>query len=315
MNPTHDHKPTDPNDALAGDVHQARQAAAGDTQARRQVSLLAEPMINYQTKQFCKRFCKDHRFHYRCSLPAPWGNPPPGAALCEWGNASFCWMLDDLTHDKRLLRFKGEQASGLKGYLFSIANSHAFYERWKDWRFGRRVHVPTYIQALAPEAAKVFFALQAGTDMAFIAQQIGKSEDEAQALAQQILIELTQRNRLHLLDTPHEVSLTGLGDAGDEVDEAHGLQGYIPSDDLAPEDWESRELLATAWQQLTAVEQFVLEAMVIEQQDAIDVLAGLRRLNISIVDGVEPARIDRQQLYYFRRKTIAKLKRLMPEHE
>ena len=52
-----------------------------------------------------------------------------------------------------------------------------------------------------------------------------------------------------------------------------------------------------------------------EQQDAIDVLAGLRRLNISIVDGVEPERVDRQQLYYFRRKTIAKLKRLMTEHE
>ena len=311
MNPTPEHTPATTKDALNADRQLAQQAAAGDARARKQVSLLAEPLINYQTQQFCKRFCKEQRYLYRCSPPKPWGNPPADAALCEWGNASFGWMLDDLTHDKRLLRFKGEQASGLKGYLFAIANSHAFYERWKDWRFGRRIHVPTYIQALAPEAAKVFFALQAGTEMALIAQQIEKSEHETQVLAQAILIELTQRNRLHLLDTPRTVSLTGLGGSDDDADEGHQLQADIPSHDPGAEELESREQLAGAWQQLSAVEQFVLEAMVIEQQDARDVLAGLQRLNISIVEGVAPEQIDRQQLYYFRRKTLSKLKKLM----
>ena len=42
----------------------------------------------------------------------------------------------------------------------------------------------------------------------------------------------------------------------------------------------------------------------IEEQDAIDVLAGLKRLNISIVEGIEPEQLDRQQLYYFRRQHI-----------
>ena len=47
--------------------------------------------------------------------------------------------------------------------------------------------------------------------------------------------------------------------------------------------------------------------MQVEQQDAEDVLAALQRLNIFIVEGVAPDQVNRQQLYYFRRKTLEKL--------
>ena len=301
------------HDGEMSDICLAQRAVDGEAQARQQVSQLAEPIINYQTSRFCKRFCNDQRFYYRCTLPVPWGNPPEDALLCEWGNASYCWMLDDLTNGNRLRRFKGDQASGLKGYLFAIANSIAFYERWKDWRFGRRVYVPTYIQALDPDAVKVFFAMQAGNEIAFIAQKLAKPESTIKSIAHRILIELTKRNRLHLLDPPHIVSLTGLRSDSDDQENEYELQGDIPSHDTAPEENETREQLAHAWQQLSAVEQFVLEAMVIEQQDAVDVLAGLSRLNVSVVEGVAADKVDRQQLYYFRRKTIAKLAKLMGE--
>ncbi|WP_455212141.1 hypothetical protein, partial [Kaarinaea lacus] len=64
---------------------------------------------------------------------------------------------------------------------------------------------------------------------------------------------------------------------------------------------------------LTAVEQFVLEAMLIDEQDASDVLSALIKLNISIADGVPAQQTNRQQLYYFRRKALAKLAEMMDE--
>jgi hypothetical protein len=50
--------------------------------------------------------------------------------------------------------------------------------------------------------------------------------------------------------------------------------------------------------------------MDIDDQDANDVLAALEKLNISIKDNVAAQDTDRQQLYYFRRKTLAKLAKL-----
>ena len=55
------------------------------------------------------------------------------------------------------------------------------------------------------------------------------------------------------------------------------------------------------------MEQFVLEALLIDEQEAMDVLTALKTLGISIKDGVPPEEVDRQQLYYFRRKALAKL--------
>lgn len=308
MTSPHDTNPAADAHAEGDDVALARRAAQGDADSRRRVTLIADPIIRDQTDRFCKRFCKDNRFRYTCTLPSPWGGARKGAPLCEWGNASYAWMLDDLTAPPRLQRYEGTHGARLRDYLFHIANSLPFYERWKNWRFGRRVHVPTYVRDMDADAAKIFLALRSGDHVALIAQKLARAEAEVDALAQRIVIELTRRRRLHLLNPAVTVSLTGLDT--DDDDDATARDADVASEDPAPEMRDARQRLARGWAQLDAVEQFVLEAMVVEEQDANDVLDALRRLDLSISPGVPAANTDRQQLYYFRRKTLAKLTRL-----
>lgn len=296
---------TDP----AQDLELARRAVNGDRAAQRRVGEIAHPMIRYQTERFCPRFCHDNHYRFQCTLPGvplPQGRNLP---LCEWGNASYGWMLDDLTRPERLRRFEGRDGASLGAYQFQIANSLPFYERWKDWRLGRRAHVPTYIQDLAPDAALIFHRLRQGENSALIAQRLGRLEDEVDALVQRIVVELTRRHRLHLLDPPREVSLSSLG-ASDKGTMGNTHQADLPWEDMAPEERENQARLRQAWGQLTAVEQFVLEAMLIEERAAEDVLAALRRLDIPLSKRVPAAQTDCQQLYYFRRKAVVRLARL-----
>jgi len=290
------------------DLELARRAADGDPAARRRVNELAHPMIRYQSGQFCPRFCHDNLRHFQCTLP---DRPPPGRGdtpLCEWGNASYGWMLDELTRPARLRRFKARDGASLGSYFFQIANSLPFYERWKDWRLGRRAHVPTYLQDLSPHAAAIFHALRRGDTVALIAQQLGLAETTVDHIVQQMVITLTRRQRLHLLDPPREVSLQAGGGATDDDDAP--MEMDIACEDLAPEERDARQRVQRAWAQLDATEQFVLEAMLIDGQDADAVLAALKQLNIALNERVPAADTDRQQLYYFRRKAVAKLARL-----
>ncbi len=291
------------------DINIARRAAMGEAEAQRRVGKIAQPMIHYQTGRFCPRFCHDNRRRYQCTLPD--ATIPRGSdrALCEWGNASYGWMLDDLTRPQRLQHFEGRNGASLNTYLFQIANSLPFYERWKDWRLGRRTHVPTYVQDLAPEASLVFHRLRNGDNIALIAQRLTMSEDAADQLVQNIIIELTRRQRLHLLNPPKEVSLSGLGTTDNEED-GEQAQGDLACEDLAPEKLDARAKLQQAWRQLNATEQFVLEAMLIDEQDADDVLSALKRLDIALSPRVPAQQTDRQQLYYFRRKAQVRLARL-----
>lgn len=296
-------------------VRLATMAAQGDEHARKTVNALVDNIIAFQTDRFCKRFCRENRYHYVCTLPRPWGSPPKDALLCEWGNASYAWMLDDLTNANRLRQYEGKHGARLSDYIYRIANSLPFYERWKDWRFGRKVHVPTYIQDMNPDAGKVFLALRSGEAIANIAQRLGKSEADTETLCQHIVVCLTKRNRLHLLDPPHTVSLTTLNSTLNNTlnqnDDENGGEAEVAIFDVDPEQLETNEKLWRVWKELTAVEQFVLEAMLIDEQDANDVLAALIKLDISIVDDVPAPQTNRQQLYYFRRKTLARLAQLM----
>ncbi len=296
---------TDP----AQDRELAQHAANGDRAAQRRVGEIAQPMIRYQTERFCPRFCHDNYYRFQCTLPSASFSQGRNLPLCEWGNASYGWMLDELTRPERLRRFEGRDGASLGAYQFQIANSLSFYERWKDWRLGRRAHVPTYIQDLAPDAALIFHRLRQGENSALIAQRLGRSEDEVDVLVQHIVVELTRRHRLHLLDPPREVSLSSLGASdGEMAGDTH--QADLPWEDLAPDELDAQARLHQAWGQLTAVEQFVLEAMLIEEQAAEDVLAALRQLDIPLSKRVPAAQTDRQQLYYFRRKAVARLARL-----
>jgi hypothetical protein len=321
----HMNKPPLPDPAAArhpapaanhGQVTLARQAAGGDADARRAINELVDPIIAYQTRRFCRRFCHGNRYRYRCTLEAaPPLRTPADALLCEFGNASYAWMLDDLTHSGRLMRFEGRQGARLYDYLFRIANSLPFYERWKDWRFGRSAYVPTYIRDLNPAAGRVFLQLRAGGSIPAIAQKLHLDEAQAETLGQAIITLLTQKNRLFLLDPPRTVSLSEpqLGDHWN--DETAGAERELPFFDESPEEREAKQRLQKAWGQLTTVEQFVLEAMVIDGEEAGDVLQALRKLDIPIKKGVAAKDSDRQQLYYFRRKAFDKLRRLMMARE
>lgn len=278
------------------DLRLAQQAQTGDTNARRQVNRIAEPIIRYQNGKFCKRFCREHQYQYRCTLSDPIGNPPADAAMCEWGNAGYAWMLDELTRPERLQKYAAKNAAGLQSYFFHIANSLAFYERWKDWRFGRRVYVPEYIRELAPDAAKVFYLLRSNSNLDMIAQDTGLDHEVAEGLVKRITMELVKRKRLYLLDAPEQVSLTRADEAGD-MD--------IPVTGFDPEADEQRRLFLQAWEQLDEVEQFVLEAMLIENKTAETVLYALGKMNVRLGKGDKEN--NTQQLYYFRRKALDRL--------
>ncbi|MDH5324502.1 MAG: hypothetical protein OEZ68_03685 [Gammaproteobacteria bacterium] len=282
----------------------AQQAAAGDPVARSRVNQFLDPIIRFQTDRFCKRFCKENQFIYTCTLPKPWGTPASGAALCEWGNASYAWMLDDLSNAKRLQQYRGDNGASLNNYMYHIANSLPFYERWKNWRFGRKVHVPTYIQSMGPQAGSAFLALRSGDNIALIAQKLSLSEADTEILCRKIIVTLTQKNRLHLLNPPSTISLS---------QDYDGNETEMEPADASPslEQTADHDALHQAWQLLNPTEQFVLESMVMDQQDANDVLNALEKLDIRIKDGVPPQQTNRQHLYYFRRKTLAKLEKLM----
>jgi len=296
-------------------IQLARQAAEGDSTAREQINALIHPIINYQTSQFCKRFCRENQYRYICTLEASINarrSIPQGAVFCEWGNASYAWMLNDLANSQRLNKFEAKNGAQINHYLYYIANSLPFYERWKDWRFGQKVHVPTYIQGLHPAASNVFLALRKNEEIPMITQKLAMSEADTRRLCKQIIVELTGRKRLHLLDPPTTVSLGELNFEQDEM--IPGEEAEIASFDEAVEDREEKQILREAWQKLAVEEQFVLEAMLIEEQDAQDILAALIKLDISIKPGVKAKDTTRQQLYYYRRKCLAKLASHMGEN-
>jgi len=306
------HQPKDYQTAVDY-VALAKSAAAGDRSARQQVNDLAHPMVSYQTDRFCKRFCAENKYLYRCTLEIPCGNAPSGALLCEWGNASYTWMLNELTHEQRLLQYEAKNDARLQDYMYHIANSLPFYERWKDWRFGRRVRVPDYIKEIDPDANRVFLAMRSGDNSELIAQKCNISPDHAETIGQKIVITLTKRHRLHLLNPEKEQSLSQNHSQSHEFSEEPSNDMEIAVYDPDPGQTQRAEQLHLAWQKLSIVEQFVIEAMVIDEQDANDVLQALIKLNIQINDKVAAEDTDRQQLYYFRRKTLAKLASIMEQ--
>jgi len=285
-------------------IQLAQDAADNDAPARKKVNDLIAPIIHYQTNRFCKRFCKENRSLYICTLKSPTGSPPADASLCEWGNGSYAWMLNDLSSASRLKKYQANNNATLFDYCYVIANSLPFYERWKDWRFGRKVYVPAYIQSLGKKAVTVFYALRSQQSIEQISQQTSQSVNQAKALSREIVKLLTQKNKLFLLNPPQNVSLT---QDADESKTQSNIESETATYDEPIEIQEENLLLSKAWKNLNPVEQFVIEALVIEEQDAEVVLVSLRKLNISFKEGIAAENLDRQQLYYFRRKTLSKL--------
>lgn len=285
-------------------IQLAQDAAENNAPARKKVNDLIAPIIHYQTNCFCKRFCKENRSKFKCTLKSPTGSPPANANLCEWGNGSYAWMLNDLSNASRLKKYQANNNATLFDYCYVIANSLPFYERWKDWRFGRKLYVPSYIRALGKTAVTVFYALCSQQSIEQISQQTSQAVEQIQATRREIIKLLIKKNKLFLLNPLQNISLT---QDTDEPKTRSGVESEIATYDEAIEKREENLLLAKAWKKLSPLEQFVIEALVIEEQDAEIVLDTLKKLNLSFKEGVAAESLNRQQLYYFRRKTLAKL--------
>lgn len=286
--------------------HLLKEVIEGNAAARKKLTELTTPMVNFQTDKFCRRFCQKRFLRERCTLTPPVGHGGSDLPLCGEANASYVWMLDDLTNNKRLLNIEAESEKQLAGYFRTIINSMPFYERWKDWRFGRRVHVPTYVEALSPHASKIFFALQSGKNIHDIMQSLGIREEETVSLVDKIVIELAQRKRLHLLQQTRTHTFSELS-RNSEENEDSDISYEIEDNAFTPERLLAQHQVREAWDKLDEIEQFVIEALVIEQQDANHVLLALTQQNISLKKGQKAEENNRQQLYYFKRKALEKL--------
>jgi hypothetical protein len=274
------------------------------------VSRLAHPLVQQKTTILCKRFCNGNNAYYRCTVDPVWGRQENDASLCDWGNNSYAWMLEDLTGPNRLRAYKAENNARLTTYFYAIAHSPAFYERWKDFRFNRRVRVPGYIQQISPWAGRTYMGLIARDPIEKIAQEVRQPVEKVEDVAERIIIELTERGKMYLLDAPKTISLTQMGDE-EEDPEGEGVVANVADSSWDPVNEELQRKMTEALKKLDPVERAVLEEMVVEGREATDVLKGLVRAGISIKEGVPPEKINEQQLFYFKRKTLAKLKDLM----
>ncbi len=313
---------TNPQSTIEQEPLQAilNKAVEGEPAARSTVNEVARPYIQFQTDKFCRRFCQNQHLSARCTLSPPQGRPKlskTSDTLCDKANASYGWMLDDLTNERRLQRIRAESIAQLAAYFKTTANSLPFYERWKNWRFDRRVHVPEYISEIDEYAKTVFLQLRAGNNFAMIAQALGADEARVRAIIDKILIELTQRKRLHLLNAPKTVTFSELSPSNHHADHNNTNEdsgsGIAEFEDhtLSPEKLAYSLQIRKAWDKLDDVEQYIVESLVIENQDANTVLKTLAHLEISLKKNSSHIHNDRQQLYYFKRKTLEKLQKIL----
>ena len=138
-----------------------------------------------------------------------------------------------------------------------------------------------------------------------MAHKAGVAVEKIEEFLERIIEELTIRGKLYLLTKTRMTSMTS-----DDPEDEEDFQEDIPDHSWDPAKEQLREKVSRGWEQLTPVEQFVLEAMVIEEADANAVLDAIKRTGISIKEGAPPERTDRQQLYYVKRVALAKLARL-----
>ncbi len=292
-----------------------KHATDGDKAARKTINTVANPFIEFQTDKFCRRFCQNSFRDARCTLTPPQGSFRGGRSediLCDKANASYAWMLDELTKKQRLRKIRAENTAQLGSYFKTIVNSLPFYERWKNWRFERRIHVPTYICEIDEQAKSIFLQLHSNRDTRIIAQNLGLSENTVRSTAEAILITLTQRKRLHLLSPTRTFSFSDITSTSDndyDGDERnpHNQSLEVGDTQFSPENLTYSSQIKAAWNQLSELEQYIIEALVIEEQDTTVVLKALATLDISLKQNQSSQHNNRQQLYYFKRKSLEKL--------
>lgn len=266
---------------------------------------IASDLVRPRVAHFCKKVCFDNRRQYRCTVDPAWSRAPRDAALCDWGNATYLWMLEELCSEKRIERVRSGAVSSVEGYWHTLVNSLPFWERFKDWRFRRRIRVPAYIKALDADAHRIFWLLCDNDSVPNMAQRLSRSEVDVARVVREIKRALQARGRIDLLQPVETVSLSGwIGDEGEESELP------LPAVEMAPEDRELQGKVRDAYESLSWQEQFVIDAMVTDGLGARAVLQALIDQNISL-DGVTlPQTLNVQHIYYFLRKTLARVAKL-----
>ena len=272
---------------------------------REELFTILDELITTKLSTLCKKYCFKNRYQYQCTIDLLWGINEHGNPLCEWGNASYAWILSELTHDNRLVKIQGEDNSSITKYFSKIIHSITFIERFKNWRFQRRIRVPEYIKAIDIDAHKVFWGLCDNDHPRNIAQRLGREELEVSAIINRINEELVKRNRSHLLD------LTQLSmQSSHNIDSEQDNESQIAIVDKTYEQIGLESKVKNAYDQLSWLEQYVIDSMIIDGLSAKSVLDSLIKQNISVDEKVEPADMNIQHIYYFFRKSLAKLKQI-----
>lgn len=289
----------------------AQRAAAGDREAREQVTKLVDPLIEAKATFLCKRHCRENRFRAVCTLDPSWGQNRSSAPLCEWGNASYSQFFGELMKSEVLQRYEARNGCSLRDFLRATLDSVGVHERWKDMRFERRVHVPKCVERLGPDARRVFFWMCDHDSIENMAQRLNKTPRELQTIVQSIFDVLITAGRSYTLQRQHMISLTsGENDEDDGEQGGGNAQMDLPA---AAEDYESTELqqcVLAALEQLDDVSRFVLKAKFWEELPMQDILDILKTEGISIREGVPPQLTTLNQLFYFYYDALSRLKEL-----
>ena len=256
-------------------------------------------LIDSHIQRLCKQLCYGNRFDYLCTLDDKWSRPPTDAVLCEWGNASYDWMLSELEYLQKQNAINGREVLQKRNYYNKILSSTPFWERYKNWRFKRRLRVPDYIKALDPDARQVFWWLHDQDNAENIAQRLRRNSKEIKRLINDIQLELAKRHRSYLLEPDIEYSLETLNPVDSE---------NFFSFETQPEKQELQQKIKYAYQQLSWLEQFVLDSMVVDGLKADSVLSALKSQSLSLSEKLSCEQMNVQHVYYFLRKTISKLK-------
>jgi len=258
-------------------------------------------IIDQNITKLCKSFCMDNCIKYQCTLEKTDNRSNSVLSLCEWGNGTYDWMLNELNHIQYQNEIKNRTILSYEHYFRKIVTSLQFWERYKNWRFNRRIRVPDYIKALDPDACKIFWGLYNQDTIDNIAQRLNREFDEINSLVTNIYTELSARKRGHILMKNKEFSLSHVNqELVNEVD------SHLTDQSL--ETHLERESVMKAYKQLTWQEQYILDVMVIDKISALSVLKTLQNQSISLDNKIDPKELNIQNIYYFLRKTLIKLK-------
>lgn len=291
------------------DLTLTQRAASGDANTKNAITVIVDPIARAQASKYCRRFCGKNRTQYYCTIDPKRGLQSNNALRCEWGSFSYYFFFETLAKPQTLAKYEARNGASLAEYLRSVAGSVGLWERWKNKRFERRVHVMQSIEILGEDAKSVYFFLRDGDTIPNIAQRLNQPEAQIARLARMIKRVLVKERRSYLLANQSDISLSSLSDNNNDGDDK-STEWEPPSMDPSPEDAEIVRRVSAVFPQLHWLEQYIIQAMVIDGTPAETILQALNEQGTEIKAGQPISEANVSQIYYIRDKAIARLKKM-----